>query len=526
MPSKVKVSFDGQKPIKLPHSTPQLPPDLVQSFESDTTCPPYRSIIFTTEFNVARHLMAAGEDGPEMKITTDLEKGMRRTVGTLPGAPYLVKRSTWLHLAAAIGDIPLFYEILRTGCHLEVKDELGHTPLFSGCNRLSSLMLNGKPRTFPGIDGARIQEHAKRIEKVCILLVEQRAALDTTFNGKTVLHLACATNSWDLIKVLLQHGANPAPASIPRSQHCVSLFKTSAEKERFKALTNLPGPPSRPARPCPCWSGLTLENCHAREGADQLPYPPHFICRCKSRKIYSKCCLKKGVEWTEIWDPEEMWIQPNRVVKVPAPSTPQGCENLAQQFERLASVNESIADGTAGFSGADLISGAKRFTASMMDVLLQSDHVDRGFAYAAKKVDFMPRPWTGGIPKIEQKIRMDEWNSAVDEYIALGTDSRRRAEIENESKIGLGGGPLHHLCEEETCFEAPEGRTPRKGGPPVKLLVCAGCKKAMFCSKECQRKAWPKHKRLCKSGRAQEQLLSSQQSVTEMHELWLNNPMA
>jgi len=81
---------------------------------------------------------------------------------------------------------------------------------------------------------------SKRIEKVCILLVEQHAALDTTIDGKTPLHLACATNSWDLIKVLLQHRADPAPASLPPRQHCVSLLRTSAEKARFNSLTQVP----------------------------------------------------------------------------------------------------------------------------------------------------------------------------------------------------------------------------------------------------------------------------------------------
>jgi len=156
---------------------------------------------------------------------------------------------------------------------------------------------------------------------------------------------------------------------------------------------------------------------------------------------------------------------------------------------------------------------------------VQSGHVDPGFAYAAKQVDFMPRPWTGGIPKVEQKIRMDTWNTAVDEYIASGVDMRMREDIENESKIGLGGGPLHALCENETCNEPHEGRTHYDGRSPTKLLVCIGCKKAKYCSKECQRQAWAAHKRACKSGKVQEQLLSSQQSITQMHELMLENPM-
>ncbi|KIM47219.1 hypothetical protein M413DRAFT_271443 [Hebeloma cylindrosporum] len=244
-----------------------------------------------------------------------------------------------------------------------------------------------------------------------------------------------------------------------------------------------------------------------------------------SRKTYEKCCHKKGVQWTEAWDPEEMWIQPNRVVTVQAPQSEKARETLAQQFEMMVNVNQDIADGTSDMTEADLISGVKAMTARMMDYFVESGHVDPGFAYAAKQVDFMPRPWTGGIPKVEQKIRMEEWNTAVDEYIASGVDRRTREDIENQSKIALGGGPLHPLCENEMCDEPHEGRTHYGGRPATKLLVCIGCKKTKYCSKECQRQAWGEHKGACKSGRAQEQLLSSQQAISQMHELMLENPM-
>ena len=386
--TKIHVNFNGQD-LKLPYADPQLPPELVRSFESDSTCPPYRSVIFIPEFNVIRHLIASGEQCPEAIIQTDMALYMRQTIGFLPGAPYLVNKSTGLHLAATTGDIPLFYEMVRLGCHLEVTDEHGRTPLFAGCERLSSLMLNGKVRTFPGADSTRLRNDVKRIEKVCILLVEQHATLDTKINGKTPLHLACATNSWDLIKVLLQHGADPASTSPPRSQHCISLFRTFEEKELFKAISQLPHREC-PPRPCPCWSGKLLRDCHARESDDKITYPLHFICRCKSRKTFEKCCHKRGVLWTEAWDPEEMWIQPFRCAKF-VTSTAQAQENLMRQLEVVGKFNQSIADGTSLMSGADVISGVKSMTAKMMDLLVQSEHVDPGFAYAAKKVDFMPR---------------------------------------------------------------------------------------------------------------------------------------
>ena len=85
-----------------------------------------------------------------------------------------------------------------------------------------------------------------------------------------------------------------------------------------------------------------------------------------------------------------MWIQPFRCAKF-VTSTAQAQENLMRQLEVVGKFNQSIADGTSLMSGADVISGVKSMTAKMMDLLVQSEHVDPGFAYAAKKVDFMPR---------------------------------------------------------------------------------------------------------------------------------------
>jgi len=76
---------------------------------------------------------------------------------------------------------------------------------------------------------------------------------------------------------------------------------------------------------------------------------------------------------------------------VPAPESAKARETLAQQFEMMATVNQSIADGTLGMDWADLISGAKRMTAQMMDFFVESRACRSWVAYAAKQVDFMPR---------------------------------------------------------------------------------------------------------------------------------------
>ncbi len=130
------------------------------------------------------------------------------------------------------------------------------------------------------------------------------------------------------------------------------------------------------------------------------------------------------------------------------------------------------------------------------------------------------RPWAGQISKQECKIRMDEWNKAVDQYIALGKDKRAKSQIELEAKIGMSGGPLYRYCEASDC--------PRVEGRDVeKMKCCSGCKlvrafvsllppetevlsQIMYCSEVCQVADWKEHKADCKSRKHREQQLPSQ----------------
>ena len=48
---------------------------------------------------------------------------------------------------------------------------------------------------------------------------------------------------------------------------------------------------------------------------------------------------------------------------------------------------------------------------------------------------------------------------------------------------------------EMACWMCKSTRTPIG----TKLLSCQGCSKAMYCSKECQKKDWKNHKSICQS---------------------------
>lgn len=64
---------------------------------------------------------------------------------------------------------------------------------------------------------------------------------------------------------------------------------------------------------------------------------------------------------------------------------------------------------------------------------------------------------------------MNEWNGAVDRYIATKKDPRPRFDIELEAKIGPHGGPLYRECEAEDC-DRVECRDVEK------LKCCGSCK--------------------------------------------------
>lgn len=62
------------------------------------------------------------------------------------------------------------------------------------------------------------------------------------------------------------------------------------------------------------------------------------------------------------------------------------------------------------------------------------------------------------------------WNAAIDEYINSGVDSRPKAEIERQAKVGTWGGAFVRQCESEVCenLETDPG--------VAKMMQCSGCK--------------------------------------------------
>lgn len=294
-----------QTPKPFPPAKPQIPADVLRRrrLQDDETplMPHSHSIVFSEESNHYRHLIATLELEPDCNIPATYLARLVASAGLEVAQSQTSMSMSWLHLAAMKGDVPLAYEMIRMGASLSVTDSLGRSPLYMGCYMLSIYARNRSISDEASLDGftaVHMQDLLSKIARVCILLVEQHSDVHETRDTITLLHLACASQSWELIRMLLTHGANPAPPGLPNHHYPIAAFKTNNEKERYTSLipTTLI---TRPLRLCPCWSGKNLKDCHA-DGKNR-PYPSAFLCICMSRKTYEKCCKKKGLIITEDW---------------------------------------------------------------------------------------------------------------------------------------------------------------------------------------------------------------------------------
>ena len=138
--------------------------------------------------------------------------------------------------------------------------------------------------------------------------------------------------------------------------------------------------------------------------------------------------------------------------------------------------------------------------------------------------------WTGQLSKIESKRRTDEWNAAVDAYVASGRDPRRLFDVELHAKIGLNGGPLYKHCEAQGCGNVEKRDV-------EKMKCCGSCKlvrsqlfrvgaaklmrglhshQIVYCSQACQVSDWPRHKARCKTKSHREQQLKTQDALEQL----------
>ncbi|KAK7063879.1 hypothetical protein R3P38DRAFT_15964 [Favolaschia claudopus] len=414
-----------------------------------------------------------------------------------------------LHMAVDETDPALLCEMIRQGALIEKPNDKGQTPLLLALKRIwdvSSLLR--AHAIFPLLQGdkAKTENALRRLRYIARTLVEQHADVNSTItcDGKVVssLHIACAARDWDLLALLLDHGANAKPTST-----CVDArfyLKTAEAMDRFTTLV-VNAKNTRPQRQCPCFSGRAMSDCHARE----QPYPEDFTCRCGSMKAYGKCCKARDIQITEIWDEGTHWIQPSHKVTVAfggsdVPPVMRAfleflyshdhakMEEIFKKVVPQAMFNPELRDAIT----------------ECMEIGFRNKITDPAFTFAYFETKCYPWPQGRATSKFECRQKQKEWNVAVDKYIASGSDPRQRFEIERAAKVGVSLGAMIRVCEAKGCDKI-EGRDIEK------IATCGRCKISFYCGQACQKAAWPEHKKMCGNPQQIERPLPSQLAMRD-----------
>ncbi|KAF4593087.1 hypothetical protein EYR38_008797 [Pleurotus pulmonarius] len=432
-------------------------------------------------------------------------------------------RCTYLHNAAFNGDVILACEMIRLGAGIDVVDSGGNTPLMISMIRLAELYREHGPLTRSSIPS---ENPYPRIATIVRTLVEHLANANFVSNRRTPLHHACETHDWELITLLINHGANP---SLRGAEPLIPSLK-AADAQRIQTILSQydrikdKGPPRRP---CPCFSGLLLDECHTKR---VQPYPEHHACPgfgCQGLKPYGECCLPRGIQALETWDVSAQRIKAEVTTTIypdPEEATeghpmdairrklgrcfPGGFNvegNIVDVFRFLA-CNDKVCP--RGFDDRALDAHQKlgRYCAQA----LSEDVVDPAYKYALKRVEFMP--WPVGRQRTKEFCheRQERWNAAVDRYIDKQIDTRPREDIEKAAKLGKFLGAYIPVCDLVNCQRS----CPRDEAGKV-LMKCSRCKVSPYCSQRCQESGWAHHKRVCGKPGQRGRALPSQKQLDE-----------
>ncbi|KDQ26769.1 hypothetical protein PLEOSDRAFT_168897 [Pleurotus ostreatus PC15] len=357
-----------------------------------------------------------------------------RTIGLVPQG----YRCTYLHDAVFNGDVILACEMIRLGAGIDIVDSRGNTPLMIGTIRLAELYRLHGPLTRSFVPS---ENPYPRIATIVRTLVEHLANANFTSNRRTPLHHACETHDWELITLLINHGANP---SLRGTEPLIPSLK-AADAQRIQGLLDQydrikdKGPPRRP---CPCFSGLFLDECHAKRAQ---PYPEHHACPgfgCQGLKPYGECCLPRGIQALEAWDASAQRIK-TEVTTTIYPDPEEETEGhpmfvirrkLARYFSGGLNVEGNIVD-VLRFLACNDKACPKGFDDRALDAHQKLGH----YCARALTEDFVDPAYK---PVGQQRTkefcheRQERWNAAVDRYIAKRIDARPREEIEKAAKLG------------------------------------------------------------------------------------------
>ncbi|KAJ7784435.1 hypothetical protein B0H16DRAFT_1402350 [Mycena metata] len=406
------------------------------------------------------------------------------------------KGYTFLHMSIDDTDPPLACEMIRQGT-LEKVNSRGETPLLQAMQRISQLWLFLKqyrnlatPTEFQTCR-EQIENALARIRYIAVVLIGQHADVNATVKDSqgqlvSTLHFAFVTDDWDLVTLLLEHGAHSKPT--PSCVDAETLLPTAA-KRRLAALNEKAKGVTRPRRLCPCFSGKPLSDCHTQS----RPYPNDFTCFCGSTKVYGKCCKTRSIPITEIWHEEDKCILRIRsfVPDLPSYALPE-VHAIMEQVRQNGDWEKVMQMVPEMIFNPNIQS----VRTEVLELGLRENIGDPGFKFAYFETNFFP---IIGVARNKRR----EWNAAVDKYIESGVDSRPRSDIEAAAKIGISLGAMLRVCEADSCDKV-EGRDMDK------VLTCARCKMTFYCSPQCQKTDWSAHKPVCGSSAQTERPLPSQ----------------
>ncbi|KIM82689.1 hypothetical protein PILCRDRAFT_7602 [Piloderma croceum F 1598] len=428
-------------------------------------------------------------------------------------------RLAWLHQAATFGDVIFACELIRLGANVDILDSDGFTPLL-----VAMQMWGGVRASLMSGDGnicnaEKGRNTCKRLRKLVIILIQHHADVNTSADGRTALQYACMIHDWDIIELLIQYGANPCP-----SHPAYSSFRIlSAEgAQRLKTIIDKYAKQnSKPLLPCPCFSGLSLVDCHAKS---DKPYPDHHVCVCGSEKLFGSCCGLRNVGIHEEWDEVNHRI---KIQMTPTISDPveECADHPLYTIKREIQKQLTLGPGRKTVdtlrqlrcwqkvTGDEVVGHSWKVSAlsTLEDIGRTLGITDPAFNYASERADFTPWPTGKQRSKIFCRDRQMRWNALVDEYIQTSSDKRPKIEIERAAKLGSSLGALYPVCDGNDCKI-------RGGGEVNRLCTCSGCKMALYCGPECQKRTWASHKRVCGMPGQREQALPSQEKLD--HFVW------
>ncbi|KDQ06994.1 hypothetical protein BOTBODRAFT_70632 [Botryobasidium botryosum FD-172 SS1] len=484
-------------------SKPHLPAAFMASVQAAPCMAGYKSAVF--EEDAHDHRVAccnwSAPRAPDLQFCYGPQSNR-----AMLGFTVEAKRTT-LHLAALEGDVLAACELIRLGATVDAADSRGLTPLSLAVAHMSTCKNPQTPH--PPAAKRDVAMTFLRLAYVSRILIQQHANVHIKYDDIPILEIACSIQNWELIELLLQHGAKPL-------NEYLSYFDSRAERARFISLRSSYASSIRPARLCRCWSGKPLAECH---GAAAQRYPEDFICACGSKKTYKRCCHARSHFIIEKWDEGLQRIMPHFTTTSPAysrmgkdvdPKKLNILDQLAQEISAAAGLPLPSAPS------ADKIS---RIVMETLELLASRGLVDLAFLYAYRQIGSIPQPRARAYSEHLALERQSKWNEAVDEYIQQGNDPRPRFEIERAAKIGKWQGALIRMCEGAGCTNV-------EGVGGIKLQMCGKCKIAVYCSVGCQRSAWTTHKALCCSEDQHEQMLPSQANIVKASSTVMGNAPA